>query len=364
LDSAEAVTVKLVPRLDPPGLEPTPGQPKRKKNEIRASQKLFSHEDYQGQRDFERRDGGYYYQNEYFTKEGYLEKIIKVQSLQTENVNPSLEEVTMFSNGGADNAAEDVALLGAVAAASVEDFQTGETVQVMSGELANVQGTVQTVQNGVVTIIPDASLGFTGPLEFPAKELRKKFSVGDHVKVATGVYKDKTGLVVNVDGNVATILSDSDMRTLTVFTKDLKTATEITTGEVVGSMYAEDDLVELGNSEAGVVLKVTKDNLTVLDQDGRIVNVRPQQVRPKTGDPKKVAAADRNGLLFFAGHQVQIIDGPPIVLRKKATVLYVFRKHVFLKSLEIPENRGIYVTTTDHVAVFGAVPQVSYTYCN
>jgi transcription elongation factor SPT5 len=105
-----------------------------------------------------------------------------------------------------------VALLGAVAAATVEDFQTGETVEVISGELGGVKGIVQSVQNGVVTVLPDKSLGWTESLEFPARELRKKFNVGDHVKVATGVYKGVTGLVINIEDNVASILSDADLK--------------------------------------------------------------------------------------------------------------------------------------------------------
>ena len=124
--------------------------------------------------------------------------------------------MTNFSGGLLNEGQEDVALLGAVAAATVEDFQTGETVQVLSGELANVKGVVQSVQNGVVTIIPDASLGFTEPLDFPAAELRKKFGVGDHVKVAAGIYKGATGLVINIEDTVASILSDADLKPVRV----------------------------------------------------------------------------------------------------------------------------------------------------
>ena len=156
LDSADAVTVKLVPRLDPPGVESF----KRKKQELRPLQRLFVYKDYAGGRDIESRDGGYYYQNEFYTKEGYLEKLIKVSSLTTINVNPTLEEVTLFSGGSVSENVQDVALIGSIASHTVVDFNVGENVQVVSGELAQVKGVVQSVQNGIVTILPDASLGF------------------------------------------------------------------------------------------------------------------------------------------------------------------------------------------------------------
>ena len=206
IDSAENVTVKLVPRLD------IFGELKRKKMEQRPPAKLFNYRDFESNREFEARDGGYYYQNDFFTKEGYLEKLMKVISIQTEKVNPSLEEVTAFSGGIVEEGADDVALLGAVASATVEDFQIGENVEVIVGELKNVKGTVESIQNGVITIMPDASFGFNEPIPFPASELRKKFEVGDHVKVASGIYKGVTGLVINVDNNVTSILSDADLK--------------------------------------------------------------------------------------------------------------------------------------------------------
>ena len=102
----------------------------------------------------------------------------------------------------------------------------------------------------------------------------------------------------------------------------------------------------------GIILDVDKDSLTVLNQYGAVVKVKPQEVRPR-GEMNKAVASDRNGMLFSAGDQVQIVDGPPIVNLKRATVQYVFRKFVFLRSVEIPENKGIYVTTTDCVILYG-----------
>ena len=45
-------------------------------------------------------------------------------------------------------------------------------------------------------------------MEFPARELRKFFKMGDHVKVIAGRYEGDTGLIVRIENNIAVIFSD------------------------------------------------------------------------------------------------------------------------------------------------------------
>ena len=49
-------------------------------------------------------------------------------------------------------------------------------------------------------------------VDVPARSVRKRFKVGDHVKVMSGQNQDETGLVVSVVGNVVTFLSDMSMQ--------------------------------------------------------------------------------------------------------------------------------------------------------
>jgi transcription elongation factor SPT5 len=84
---------------------------------------------------------------------------MKIVSLETKNVNPSLEEITKFSGGAVNDKGEDLTMLANANVAKEGDFQTGEKVIVLSGEMKNVPGTVHSVENGVVTIIPDKAYG-------------------------------------------------------------------------------------------------------------------------------------------------------------------------------------------------------------
>lgn len=52
-----------------------------------------------------------------------------------------------------------------------------------------------------------------------AKELRKHFNVGDHIKVIAGRHESETGLIVRIENNLAIVFSDLTMHE--VCTNDL-----------------------------------------------------------------------------------------------------------------------------------------------
>lgn len=105
--------------------------------------------------------GGFVYQTEQYDRDGYLEKEFKTSNIEYKSVKPTLEEITKF-NGGAVEQGEELSLLAASTGSNVakaSDFQTGEKVIVLSGEMKNVEGVVSSVVNDIVTIIPDSSYG-------------------------------------------------------------------------------------------------------------------------------------------------------------------------------------------------------------
>jgi transcription elongation factor SPT5 len=155
-DSGDNVTVKLIPRLD--FSKDAAGKRKKSANDIRHPQKLFNPSEV-NKREVTQQQGGYTYQGEFFDKEGYLEKSMKIVSLDTKNINPSLEEITKFSGGAVNDRGEDLSMLANANVAKATDFQTGEKIIILSGDLKNVPGVVHSVENAVVTIIPDKSFG-------------------------------------------------------------------------------------------------------------------------------------------------------------------------------------------------------------
>lgn len=64
---------------------------------------------------------------------------------------------------------------------------------------------------GCHTVVPHCdspSILPQDPLEFQARELRKYFAMGDHVRVVAGRHEGETGLLVRVEPNLAVVLTD------------------------------------------------------------------------------------------------------------------------------------------------------------
>lgn len=181
-------------------------------------------------------------------RNGFLEKDFKLQHIITEDVTPTLEEVTKFASG-ADDGTENLDLnaLASTLKASTANaaYIPGDIVEVYDGEQQGVCGKVLSIHGDIVTInATDGDLkGQT--IEVPVKGLRKRFREGDHVKVVGGSrFKDETGMVVRIIDDKVTILSDLNLQEVTVFNKDLRKAADAGGASKLGK-YELHDLVQL-----------------------------------------------------------------------------------------------------------------------
>lgn len=161
---------------------------------------------------------------------GFLIKDFKIQHLATENVNPTLEEVTRFT-AGAEDGTENLdltALLASVKGTTAsENYLPGDMVEVYEGEQQGVCGKAVSVRADIVTLSVTSGDLQGQSIEVPIKGLRKRFREGDHVKVIGGSrYRGEVGMVVRIKDDTVTILSDLSMQEITVFSKDLREASD------------------------------------------------------------------------------------------------------------------------------------------
>ncbi|ORY05248.1 transcription elongation factor Spt5 [Basidiobolus meristosporus CBS 931.73] len=335
-DTQESVRVKLIPRLDFT-------QEKKKSAAFRPPQKLFNPKDVEkldrSKPVFPKPKGYFLYGNELF-KDGYLEKDVKITSLVTEFVNPTLDEITRFSNGGVDDERGlDLSTLGN--SGIVAQFQPGDHVEVTEGDLINLHGVVESVENDIVMIIPQDRRLLEEHLKFPARQLRKRFAQGEHVKVINGRFSGETGLIIKVEDNVVTMLSDVSMTQVTVFSKDLREAAEVASGVSGVGSHELHDFVQLDPQTVGVIIKIDRDTCRILDQNGNVRNIQPHQIS-SSRDSRKAVAVDSQGNNIRVGDQVKEIDGE----KRQGTVLHIYRLFAFLRSREILENSGVFVART------------------
>ncbi|KAJ3568774.1 hypothetical protein NPX13_g6303 [Xylaria arbuscula] len=284
---------------------------------------------------------------------GFQVKDIKIQHLTVNDVNPTLEEVTRFTSGGEDGV-ENIDLKSL--AASLRDsnatttYLPNDVVEVYEGEQKGVVGKATKVQADIVTLeVTEGDLaGQT--IDVPTKGLRKRFQLGDHVKVIGGSrYRDELGMVVKISEDRVTLLTDQTNTEITVFSKDLREASDIA-GQGSLGQYSLLDLVQLDPTTVGCIVKVDRESLVVLDQNGDTRQVMPSQIANKLPKRKLAVAADRTGSEIRPDDVVKEYGG----MGRQGKIVHIHRSYVFCHTHQTTENAGIFVSRVSSVSTISA----------
>lgn len=87
-------------------------------------------------------------------KDGFLNKTFSIKSINTQNIKPSFDELEKFKKPG-DDLNEDMASLSTLFANRKKGhFMKGDVVIVIKGDLKNLKGYVEKVEDGTVHIQP------------------------------------------------------------------------------------------------------------------------------------------------------------------------------------------------------------------
>ncbi|PTB73902.1 hypothetical protein M440DRAFT_67502 [Trichoderma longibrachiatum ATCC 18648] len=284
---------------------------------------------------------------------GFQVKDVKIQQLVVTDVNPSLEEVTRFASG-ADDGTENLDLK--ALAASLKDSNTlvtylpGDIIEVYAGEQRGVVGKATNVQGDIVTMFVTEGDLKGQSIEVPIKGLRKRFKIGDHVKVIGGSkFQDEVGTVVKISEDRVTLLTDHTNNEVTVFSKDLREASDIG-GQGSLGQYELHDLVQLDPTTVGCIVKVDRESLVVLDQFGDTRQVMPSQIPNKLPKRKQAVAADREGSEIRLDDVVKEFSGQ----QRQGKIIHIHRSYVFLHTHATNENAGVFVTKASMVNTIAA----------
>ncbi|KAI1349171.1 hypothetical protein F5Y01DRAFT_290140 [Xylaria sp. FL0043] len=284
---------------------------------------------------------------------GFMVKDIKIQNLTTTDVNPTLEEVTRFTSGGEDGV-ENIDLKSL--AASLRDsnatttYLPNDVVEVYEGEQKGVIGKATKVQADIVTLEVTEGELVGQTIDVPTKGLRKRFQLGDHVKVIGGSrYRDELGMVVRISEDRVTLLTDQTNTEITVFSKDLREASDIA-GQGSLGQYSLLDLVQLDPTTVGCIVKVDRESLVVLDQNGDTRQVMPSQIANKLPKRKLAVAADRSGSEIRPDDVVKEYGG----MGRQGKIIHIHRSYVFCHTHQTTENAGIFVSRVSSVSTISA----------
>ncbi|GAA6032088.1 hypothetical protein JCM8097_007064 [Rhodosporidiobolus ruineniae] len=355
-ENAEEVAVKFIPRIDltPKDEQMKTGSDGKKRRmgagvplAFRPQQHFFNPEEISkiyGNREVAKRPGGVFvFKNDEY-KDGFCEKDIRIAQLNIEDVHPSIDELTRFQGdtAGSGDSLDLTQIADAARKLAKTILQPGDHVDIFEGDQKGVYGTVDSVSNEVVVVVPHSDLDLGDiKIEVSARSVRKRFKPGDHIKVMQGSNADETGLVVKVQGDVVTFLSDLSSTEVSVFAKDVREAAEVGSGVNVIGGFELHDLVQLDPQTAGVIIKIERDMFRILDQLGTVRMLKPNQISGKVST-RNAVATDKDGFDIKDGETMK--ETSPSGAERRGKVLHVYRSmYAFLHSRDIVENGGVFV---------------------
>lgn len=358
-DTRHLVTLRIVPRIDfqqiIQKLEATSAEERKRKRAQRPVARVFNAEEVSALLDahphlsdklrVERVGDSLLFMDRKF-KDGYLIKTWNVGSIEVNDVHPTLPELQKFQSKSSDDSADNP--LRSLPAADLKravKFVKGDKVIVTEGSLKNLMGTVVTVEEHEVTLIP-TNVALRDPIRIVDTSLRKHFQAGDHVKVVAGQYTGETGLVLKLEGNIAIIHTDSTMQELRLLSQDIQQTSEVTSGMTTLGGYDLHDLVQLEAMKAGVIIKVEREGFKILTNEDCVETVLLAAVKRKLSDARS-NAYDHSRSPLSVGDAVKVVDGK--YDGKTGAIKHIFRNILFLHLKDRMENSGIICVRTNQV---------------
>lgn len=354
----QRVTVKLIPRIDLQALaNKLEGREVVKKKAFVPPPRFMNIDEARELhiRVERRRDAmtGDYFENigGMLFKDGFLYKTVSMKSISAMNIKPTFDELEKFRKPG-ENGDGDIASLSTLFANRKKGhFMKGDAVIVVKGDLKNLKGWVEKVEEENVHIRPEMK-GLPKTLAVNEKELCKYFEPGNHVKVVSGTQEGATGMVVKVEQHVLIILSDTTKEHIRVFADDVVESSEVTTGVTRIGDYELHDLVLLDNMTFGVIIRVESEAFQVLKgvtDRPEVSLVKLREIKCKID--KKTSVQDRFKNTVSVKDVVRIVEGP--CRGKQGPVEHIFKGVMFIYDRHHLEHAGFICAKSQSCVVVG-----------
>lgn len=282
-------------------------------------------------------------------KDGFLYKSVSIKSLYSQNIKPTFDELEKFRKPGETG---DVASLSTLFANRKKGhFMKGDAVIVIKGDLKNLKGWVEKVDEDNVHIRPEMK-DLPKTLAVNEKELCKYFEPGNHVKVVSGAQEGATGMVVKVEQHVLILISDTTKEHIRAFADDVVESSEVTTGVTKIGDYELRDLVLLDNSSFGVIIRVESEAFQVLKgvtDRPEVVLVKLREIKCKL--EKKINVQDKFRNTVSSKDVVRILEGP--CKGKQGSVEHIYRGVLFVFDRHHLEHAGFICVKAQSCVVVG-----------
>ncbi|KAG4392939.1 hypothetical protein GLYMA_04G240900v4 [Glycine max] len=284
-------------------------------------------------------------------KDGFLYKTVSIKSISAQNIKPTFDELEKFRKPGESGDGDVASLSTLFANRKKGHFMKGDAVIVVKGDLKNLKGKVEKVDEDNVHIRPEME-DLPKTIAVNEKELCKYFEPGNHVKVVSGAQEGATGMVVKVEQHVLILISDTTKEHIRVFADDVVESSEVTTGVTRIGDYELRDLVLLDNNSFGVIIRVESEAFQVLKgipDRPEVVLVKLREIKCKID--KKISVQDRFKNTVSSKDVVRIIDGP--CKGKQGPVEHIYRGILFIFDRHHLEHAGFICAKAQSCVVVG-----------
>ncbi|KAA8497741.1 Transcription elongation factor SPT5 [Porphyridium purpureum] len=257
---------------------------------------------------------------------------------------------------------------------SIATFYPGDMAVIPKNEFKGLVAKLISVSNENCMIrLVDRSLGLLDIYDWKTWDLSKHFSEGTHVKVLHGEHEGKTGMVVNVDGDLVTIFADSSKEDVTVKANALVESSEFiasgarrraadaaasggANGASVNQAHTEFALFDLvspqqNRSLGGIVVKVSSDSVRIMNEKGKVRSYELDAVDKIQSFQVKRTCFDRNQVQLKEGDSVRVVEGPHV--GRSGFVKQMMNATVFFQAKDEVENAGVLAVSSNDVALEG-----------
>jgi len=243
-------------------------------------------------------------------------------------------------------------------------YAKGDKITVNRGDLKGLKGAVVAIEEGgQVTFRPMGIPGLSKALQIHISLVSKYFEPGDLVRVTEAKYKGETGQVIDVEGNKISLVLDQSQQEISILANYLKLKSDtdhpLTSNMVSAGARANFSAMDLvsydGLKKAGLVLQVHEDYLKVINEQGKLTNLKIADVGKKLPNFRRGATLggrDSNGNTLALEGMVKCIKGQ----HKGITgpIRHAFKNYLFLWNKDFVQSNGIFVENCTNVEILGA----------
>ncbi|KAL3520615.1 hypothetical protein ACH5RR_018764 [Cinchona calisaya] len=292
------------------------------------------------------------------SKDGFLLKEVSSSSVNAHCIQPTFDELENFLHTDQIGDADMAILCSLSINEKKGKYFKGDRVIVVKGDLKNLKGWVDKVEEDNIYIKPDAEYHLES-IAVSNKELCKYFEPGNHVKIIAGAAEGTTGFVVSLEGHVVNIVSDTSKQLLHVFADNVVEFSEVKTGVNRIGDYEVHNLVLLDDMSFGVIIHIDNETFQVLKGvPGKpvVAMVRPREIRCKL-DRIKCGTKDQLNCPLSVNDPVKVVDGQ--WRGKTGRIVYIYRGYLFIHDPLRPEHAGFMCAKSQSCILVAGVSQAT-----